>query len=44
VAQRAIGVQGPIRENYLVGALDTPDETKRRTEICWPVFQAAPAD
>jgi hypothetical protein len=25
VAERAIGVQGPIRENYLVGAADTPD-------------------
>jgi hypothetical protein len=44
VAQRAIGVRGPIRESYLVGALDTSDETKHRTEICWPVFQAAPAD
>jgi hypothetical protein len=30
VAERAIGVQGPIRENYLA-----PD----RTEVCWPVFQ-----
>lgn len=39
VAQRAICVQGPIRENYLIGALDTPDETKHRTEMCWPVFQ-----
>jgi hypothetical protein len=26
VAERAIGVQGPIREAYLVGVLDTPDE------------------
>lgn len=39
VAQRAIGVQGPIRENYLVGASDTPDPTRHRTEVCWPVFQ-----
>jgi DNA-binding transcriptional MerR regulator len=39
VAQRAIGVQGPIRENYLVGASDTPDPTLHRTEVCWPVFQ-----
>jgi effector-binding domain-containing protein len=38
VAERAIGVQGPIREDYLVGALDTADETQHRTEICWPVF------
>jgi DNA-binding transcriptional MerR regulator len=42
VAERAIGVQGPIREAYLVGALDTPDETRHRTEICWPVFQTVP--
>jgi DNA-binding transcriptional MerR regulator len=39
VAERAIGVQGPIRENYVVGAADTPDETRHRTEVCWPVFQ-----
>lgn len=34
VAGRAIGVQGPLRENYL------GDD---RIEICWPVFQTAPA-
>jgi DNA-binding transcriptional MerR regulator len=39
VAERAIGVQGPIREDYVVGANDTADETQYRTEICWPVFQ-----
>ena len=38
VAQRAIGVDGPIRENYLVGASDTDDEARHRTEVCWPVF------
>jgi len=43
VAERAIGIQGPIRESYLVGALDTPDEARHRTEICWPVFQTVPA-
>jgi DNA-binding transcriptional MerR regulator len=43
VAERAIGVQGPIREDYLVSAFDTPDETQHRTEICWPVFQTARA-
>jgi DNA-binding transcriptional MerR regulator len=43
VAERAIGVQGPIREDYVVGALDTPDETKHRTRISWPVFQTTPA-
>jgi DNA-binding transcriptional MerR regulator len=39
VARRAIGVQGPIRENYLVGAFDTSDPTRHRTEVCWPVFR-----
>lgn len=43
VAERAIGVQGPIREDYLVGAFETPDESLHRTEICWPVFQTTPA-
>jgi effector-binding domain-containing protein len=42
VAERAIGVQGPIREAYLVGVLDTPDEAHHRTEVCWPVFQTVP--
>jgi DNA-binding transcriptional MerR regulator len=39
VAERAIGVQGPIREDYVVGANDTADATQHRTEICWPVFR-----
>jgi effector-binding domain-containing protein len=34
VAQRAIGVQGPLRENYL---------TDDQIEICWPVFHTTPA-
>jgi DNA-binding transcriptional MerR regulator len=38
VAERAIGVDGPIREYYLV-PLDEPDPSRQRTEICWPVFQ-----
>jgi effector-binding domain-containing protein len=42
VAERAIGVQGPIREAYLVGALDTLDEARHRTEVGWPVFQTVP--
>ena len=41
VAERAIGVHGPIREYYLVGFADTDDETQHRTEVCWPVFRAA---
>jgi DNA-binding transcriptional MerR regulator len=43
VAERAIGVQGPIREDYLVSAHETPDERRHRTEIAWPVFQTTPA-
>jgi effector-binding domain-containing protein len=39
VAERAIGVPGPIREDYVIGAYHTPDEDQHRTEICWPVFQ-----
>jgi DNA-binding transcriptional MerR regulator/effector-binding domain-containing protein len=39
VAEREIGLQGPIREHYLVTAEDTDDETLHRTEVCWPVFR-----
>ena len=38
VAERAIGVDGPIREYYLVSSADTDDVDKHRTEVCWPVF------
>ncbi|GIH15603.1 MerR family transcriptional regulator [Rugosimonospora africana] len=41
VAERELGVDGPIRETYLVTAADTPDETQHRTEVCWPIFQTA---
>jgi effector-binding domain-containing protein len=30
VAERAIGVGGPLRENYL---------SEDRIEVCWPIFQ-----
>lgn len=43
VAERAIGLDGPIREYYKTGFTDTDDETAHRTEICWPVFRTAPA-
>jgi len=39
VAERAIGVDGPIREYYLVSSVDTDDARKHRTEVCWPVFR-----
>jgi effector-binding domain-containing protein len=38
VAERAIGVDGPIREYYPDG-FDSVDP--HRTEICWPVFRTA---
>jgi DNA-binding transcriptional MerR regulator len=44
VAEHALGVEGPIREHYLVTSDDTTDETQLRTEICWPVFRTVPRD
>jgi DNA-binding transcriptional MerR regulator len=41
VAERAIGVEGPIHENYLVGPLDQPEPGAWRTEVCWPVFRTS---
>ena len=38
VAQHVLPLQGPIREYYLSGPQDTPDETAWRTEIAWPIF------
>jgi DNA-binding transcriptional MerR regulator len=42
VAERAFGVDGPIREHYLVTSADTIEETRWRTEVCWPVFRTGP--
>ena len=42
VAERAISVDGPIRERYLIGRSDTSDEAQWRTEIGWPIFQTTP--
>jgi len=42
VTERALGVDGPIRERYLVGRLDTDDEAAWRTEIGWPTFHTGP--
>jgi DNA-binding transcriptional MerR regulator len=41
VAERVLGVEGPIREHYLVTDDDTTDESELRTEIGWPVFRTA---
>jgi DNA-binding transcriptional MerR regulator len=40
VAERAIGVEGPIRELYLISPLDEEDPAGLRTELGWPVFRA----
>jgi len=40
VAERAIGVAGPIREDFVISQLDTEREQDFRTEISWPVFRA----
>src|SRR3984957_790683 len=42
VSERALGVDGPIRERYLVGRLDTAEENAWRTEIGWPIFHTGP--
>jgi effector-binding domain-containing protein len=43
VARHALAVEGPIREYYVVGSHDTPDEAAWRTEIGWPIFRTAPS-
>jgi effector-binding domain-containing protein len=44
VAEREIGVQGPIREHYVVSFADTADQSQHRTEVCWPVFRTKGGD
>jgi effector-binding domain-containing protein len=41
VSERALAVDGLIREYYLVGPPDDDDESTWRTEICWPIFDTA---
>lgn len=43
VARRALGVDGPIRETFVVSALHTPDTARHRTEVAWPVFRTRAA-
>ena len=38
VTDHALGVEGPIREYYVIGPHETPDENQWRTEIGWPIF------
>ena len=43
VAEREIGIDGPIREQYLVSPFDTDDESRHVTEVGWPIFQTTPS-
>lgn len=38
VPEVAIGVDGPIREYYLVTRFDTNEVSRWRTQVGWPVF------
>jgi DNA-binding transcriptional MerR regulator len=38
VTDHALGVEGPIREYYVIGPHETSDEGQWRTEIGWPIF------
>ena len=41
VAQHALGVEGAVRETYLVAEFDTAVATRWRTEIGWPIFRTS---
>jgi DNA-binding transcriptional MerR regulator len=43
VTRHALAVDGPIREYYLTGQRDTPDTSRWRTEIGWPIFRTSSA-
>lgn len=44
VTEHALAVEGPIREYYVIGPRETPDENQWRTEIGWPIFHTGQAD
>lgn len=39
VSRHALAIDGPLREYYLIGQRHTPDPTRWRTEVCWPIFR-----
>jgi DNA-binding transcriptional MerR regulator len=39
VAEQEIGVDGPIREYYVVSSSEAGTEPDHYTEVCWPVFR-----
>jgi len=40
VMKHEISIDGPLRENYLRGLLDTDDRDTWDTEIAWPIFRS----
>lgn len=42
VIRHEISVEGPLREYYIAGALDTEDPASWKTEIGWPIFRSDP--
>jgi DNA-binding transcriptional MerR regulator len=44
VIRHEISVDGPLREYYLVGLLDTDNAEQWQTEIGWPIFRSDPHD
>jgi DNA-binding transcriptional MerR regulator/effector-binding domain-containing protein len=43
VMRHEIGVDGPLREHYLRGLIDTDDDSDWVTEIGWPIFRSDPS-
>jgi hypothetical protein len=43
VAEHGRGIDGPLREFYVVASHETADETLWRTEIGWPIFYTGSA-
>jgi DNA-binding transcriptional MerR regulator len=41
VMRHEISVDGPLRERYLIGFLDTDNSDEWETEIGWPIFRSA---
>jgi DNA-binding transcriptional MerR regulator len=40
VMRHEISIDGPLREHYLTGFLDTDDSAQWETEIGWPIFRS----
>ena len=43
VADHALALDGPIREYYLTGSHETPDQVQWQTEIGWPIVHIGAA-